>query len=199
MLCQHRGAGVEVRVVMVEERNQARPVAAAQDEATRLGHQARHAWDAWAASKLPNERTDVEGVKLKRGEVAYYAIEDAGLVEMRRAELPTVTDTGSFVVTNQRCVFVGSNRSTEWAYSKLLDYSLDGEAVAMFNVSNRQKATGVKYSVEIEPQVDATIAAAIARFRGEDEHAALVNALHEDHRRAFAEWEVAGSHVPPTA
>ena len=37
-----------------------------------------------------------------------------------------MTDTGSFVVTNQRCVFVGSKRSTDWAFSKLLGYSLDG-------------------------------------------------------------------------
>ena len=186
-------------VVMVEERKQARPGAAAQDETTRLGDQSRHARAAWEASKLDDERSNVDGVKLKRGEVVYCAIEDAELVELRRAEAPIVTDTGSFVVTNQRCVFVGSKRSTGWAYSNLLDCSLDGEAVAMFNVSNRQKTTGVRYSVEIEPQIDATIAAAIARYQGEDEHAALVNALHEDYRRAFAEWEVACSHVPPTA
>jgi hypothetical protein len=184
---------------MVEDRKQARPAAAAEDETTRLGNQARHARAAWEASKLPSESSDVDGVKLKRGEVVYCTIEDAELVEVRRADVPIVTDTGSFVVTNQRCVFVGSKRSTGWAYSKLVGYSLDGEAVAMFNVSNRQKASGVKYSVEIEPQVDATIAAAIARFQGDDEHAAFVNALHEDYRRAFAEWEVACSHVPPIA
>jgi hypothetical protein len=184
---------------MVEERRQARPVAAAQDETTRLGEQSRHARAAWEASKLDDESSNVDGVKLKRGEVVYCTIEDAELVELRRAEVPVVTDTGSFVVTNQRCVFVGSKRSTSWAYSKLLDYSLDGEAVAMFDVSSRQKTTGVRYRVEIEPQIDATIAAAIARFQGEDEHAALVNALHEDYRRAFDEWEAACSHVPPTA
>jgi hypothetical protein len=184
---------------MGEERKQARAVAGAQDETTRLGEQARHARAAWEASKLDTEISDVDGAKLKRGEVVYCAIEDAELVEERRAEMPVVTDTGSFVVTNQRCVFVGSKRSTAWAYSKLLGCSLDGEAVAMFKVSNRQKTTGVKYSVEIEPQVDATIAAAIARFHGEDEHTALVDALHEDYRQAFAEWEVASSHVPPIA
>ena len=184
---------------MAEERKQARPVGAVQDQTSRLGEQARHARAAWSASKLDHESSNVDGVKLKRGEVVYCAVEDTELVEQRRAEVPIVTDTGSFVVTNQRCVFVGSKRSSGWAYSKLLDYSLDGEAMAMFNVSNRQKTTGVKYSVESEPQVDATIAAAIARFHGEDEHAALVNALHEEYTRAFAEWEVAGSHVPPTA
>ena len=186
-------------VGMVEERTQAKPLSAVEDEATRVGHQARHAFDAWSASKLHHEISDVEDVKLKRGEVVYCAIKDAGLVELRRAGAPTVTDTGSFVVTNQRCVFVGSKRRTEWVYAKLLGYSLDGEALAMFNVSNRQQASGVQYGVAIEPQVDATIAAAIARFHSEDEHAALVEALHEDYRRTFAEWEEAGSHTPPTA
>jgi hypothetical protein len=47
-------------------------------------------------------------------------------------------------------------------------------------------------------EVDALIAA-IARFQGEDEHAALVNELEEDYRRAYAEWEHAGVLAPPTA
>jgi hypothetical protein len=184
---------------MVGEHKQVKSEATGQDNASRLGERTRRAWRALSAAKLHDERSDVEGVKLKRGEVAYFAIDGAGLVEPRRAEASTVTDTGLFVVTNQRCVFVGSKRKTEWAYSKLLEYSLEGEALAMFTVSNRQKATGVKYAVDIEPQIDATIAAAIARFHGETEHAELVNELEEEHRRAFAEWEEAGSHVPPTA
>jgi len=61
-------------------------------------------------------------------------------------------------------------------------------AVAIFNGSNRQKATGVKHTPEILPKVDALIAAAIARFQGEDKHADLDNELDEDYRRAFAEW-----------
>jgi|SRR5215211_3317710 len=184
---------------MDQERKQAQPETSGQDNATRLGQRTRHAFDAWVASKLHDESTDVEGVKLKRGEVAYCAIDGAALVQAGRAEAPSVTDTGLLVVTNQRCVFVGPKRTTEWAYSKLLGYSLDGEAVAMFNVSNRQKTTGVKYNVESEPQIDATIAAAIARFHGEEEHAALVDALEQDYRRSFAEWEEVGSHAPPTA
>ena len=184
---------------MVGEFEQAKSEATGQDNASRLRERTRRAWDALVAAKLHDERSDVEGVKLKRGEVAYFSIDGVGLVESRRAEASDVTDTGLFVVTNQRCVFVGSRRKTEWAYSKLLGYSLDGEAVAMFTVSNRQKATGVKYAGDIEPQIDATIAAAIARFHGEAEHAKLVNEFEQDHHRAFAEWEEAGSHAPPTA
>jgi hypothetical protein len=134
-------------------------------------------------------------VKLKRGEVAYCVVEGAGLVEPRRAGALAVTDTGVFVVTNQLCLFVGAKRSTEWTFAKLLGCSLERDTVAVFNVSNRQKTTGVQYAAEDEPRT----AAATARFRGEEEHAALVNELEEDHRRAFAAWEEAGSHMPPTA
>src|SRR5579859_6504495 len=35
-------------------------------------------------------------------------------------EEPTVIDSGTVVVTNQRVVFVGANRTTEWAYAKLI-------------------------------------------------------------------------------
>jgi hypothetical protein len=190
-------AGADVGVGMVEERKQAGP-AAGEDEATRLSHQARHAWDAWTAAKLHHERTDVEGLQLEPGEVVYCAVDDAGLVETPEGGAPAVTDTGSFIVTNQRCAFVGSTRNTDWAYSELVDHSV-GDARAMFQVSDRGEATGVSYRTEVQPQVDATIAAAIARFHGEAEHAALVDALHEDYRRAFGEWEEAGSHAPPTA
>jgi len=183
---------------MGQDPEQAKSEMAPPDHATRLGH-ARRAWDVLEASKLHDERTEVEGVKLKRGEVAYCVVEGAGLVEPRREGAFAVTDTGVFVVTDQRCVFVGAKRSTEWTFAKLVGYALERDAVAMFNVSNRQKTTGVQYAAEDEPRIAVTIAAAIARFRGEDEHAALVNELEEDHRRAFAEWEEAGSHTPPTA
>jgi hypothetical protein len=184
---------------MVHERRQATSEMAGRDRVTRLGQQARDAWAALMASKLHDERTPVEGVDLERDEVAYCVVEDARLVEPRRGGPQTETDSGLFVVTNTRCVFVGPERSTEWAYSKLLEYSLEGESVAMFRVSDREKTTGVRYTVESTPQIDATIAAAIARFHGEDEHAALVDELEQDHHRIFAEWEEASSHVPPTA
>jgi hypothetical protein len=151
------------------------------------------------ASKLHDERTLVEGFDLEPGEVAYCVAEDAGLVQPDGAEPLTASDSGLFVVTDRRCVFVGPERSTEWAYSKLLDYSLEGDSVAMFRVSDRQKTTGVRYTVESTPHIDATIAAAVARFHGEDEHVALVDELEQDHHRIFAEWEEVSSHVPPTA
>jgi hypothetical protein len=104
-------------------------------------------------------------------------------------ERPTPTDIGRFVVTNQRALFIGHKKSTEWAWSKLLGFSLEGEALAIFNVSNRQKATGVLYSPEVEPVFDALIAAAIAQFQGPESYAALVAELNEDWRFAHTAWE----------
>lgn len=169
---------------------------AAQD--TAVAQRARAAFDAWVASKLHEQSTDVEGVTLERDEVAYCAIEGTVLVEPGPAGTANVTDAGRLVVTSQRCVFVGSTGSTEWPYSKLLGYSLDDQAVAMFDVSG-QPTCGVRYGAEVEPRIDATIAAAIARSRGEEEHAALVHHFEQEYRRAHDAWEQAGVHSPPTS
>ncbi len=116
-------------------------------------------------------------------------------------ERPTVIDSGLFVITNQRCLFVGSKRSTEWAYSKLLGFSLEGVGVAIFNVSNRQKASGVSYSPNLETVFDAIVAAAIARFQGEDSHRALVAELEANYAATYNAWnslQTAGPSALPT-
>jgi len=107
------------------------------------------------------------------------------------AERPTMIDTGLFAVTNQRCLFVGGKRTTEWLYTKLVGFSLDGAATAVFNVSNRQKASGVVYTADVEHICDTVIAAAIAQFQGPEQHAALVAELEADYRVAWHEWRTA--------
>ena len=192
-------------------------------ETERLAREARTAFDAWEAAKLQTQRSVVQGVMIKKGEVAYGALDGAGYVEPKRPpghwagrssgysiriakgvnyrvgsnrgryvqgeERPTITDTGLFVITNQRCVFVGQKKTTEWAFAKLVGYSLDGEAIAIFNVSNRQKATGVAYTVEVEPIYDSMIAAAIARFQSEEAHAEVVTELEHDYKVAWQLWK----------
>jgi hypothetical protein len=171
---------------------------------------------------------------LKKGEVAYGAIDGAAFVEPKRPpghwagrssgysiriakgvnyrvgsnrgryvqgeEKPTITDRGMFVVTSQRCLFNGDKKSTQWEYSKLLGYSLDGEAIAIFNVSNRQKATGVAYTTEVEPIFDSMIAAAIAKFHSDEAHAEVVAELEQDYRDAYDRWQQSqtGALPPPT-
>ena len=188
-----------------------------------LAVEARKAYNAWDAAKLKDPMSRVDGIMLKKGEVAHGVLDGAGYIEPKRApghwagrssgysvrvakglnyrvgsnrghfvqgeEKPTVTDTGLFVVTSQRCIFVGQKKTTEWAFDKLVGYSLDGEAIAIFNVSNRQKATGVMYTVAVEPMFDSMIAAAIARFQGEDAHAEVVAELAADYQTAHAAWQ----------
>ena len=90
------------------------------------------------------------------------------------------TDTGTFVVTNLRCLFIGSKRTTEWSFAKLVGFSLEGDdGMAVFNVSNRQKASGVLYGRTNEDAIEAVIAAAIAQFQGADVHRAFLGELEE--------------------
>jgi len=112
------------------------------------------------------------------------------------AERPTVIDTGRAVVTNQRMLFVGSSRSTEWAYAKLLGYSLEEDAAEIFNVSNRQKASGFAYPPEVDHKVDAVVMAAVAAFQGADEHAAVVDDFLTAYRESHAAWTAANGVAP---
>ena len=89
-------------------------------------------------------------------------------------------DRGVFVVTNQRCLFIGSKRTSEWACSKLLGYMLARNCVALFNVSNRQKTTGVQYDRKQETMVAYAIAGSIAAFSGTQAHQSLLADLNTD-------------------
>jgi hypothetical protein len=176
-------------------------------------------------ASLTVEETHVDGVVLKKGEVAHLIVNGAGYVEPRRlpghwaggtqgvslrlakgvtyrvggtrgvyqqgAEVLQPTDLGLFVVTNHRCIFIGSKRTTEWAFSKLVGFSLDGpDGRVIFNVSNRQRATGVMFGEgrENESIIEPVVAAAIAKFQGEEQYKALLgeyrDALNEAERRA---------------
>ncbi len=99
-------------------------------------------------------------------------------------EEEATVDVGTFVITNQRCSFSGGKRSVEWAYSKLLGFSLDGPGKAIFNVSNRAKASGVVYSADIEHTFDTIIAAAIAQYMGADHHEMLIEEKAAEYRLA---------------
>jgi hypothetical protein len=112
-------------------------------------------------------------------------------------ERPTVIDTGVGVVTNQRMLFVGGKRSTEWAYAKLLGFSLELDGMAIFNVTNRQKASGYAYPPEVDHRVDAVVSAAIAAFQDPEEHAAVVADLLATYREKFNAWNAAKASVEP--
>jgi hypothetical protein len=103
-------------------------------------------------------------------------------------ERPTVIDTGNFLVTDQRFIFAGSKRTIEWSYTKLVGFSLEQAGMSIFNVSNRQKASGVAYATAIDHIVDAVVAAAVARYQGTAQHAAVVAELEDEYRHAWNHW-----------
>jgi hypothetical protein len=138
-----------------------------------------------------------QGVSLRLAKGVSYRVGASRGRFQQGDEVPTPIDSGVFVVTDRRCLFVGSKRSTEWAYSKLLGFSLEGRGLALFSVSNRQKTTGVHYGAELEARMDAIVAAAIARSRSDEEHQALLAELAEDHRRCSAEYEAAQAALRP--
>lgn len=115
-------------------------------------------------------------------------------------ETPTLIDKGTAVITDQRIIFLGSKRTTEWAFSKLLGFSLDDEAMAIFNVSNRQKASGLLYGKVNDSDVDAVLSAAIARFTSSDDHQAVVESYAEALRKVETQLDnvLSQSAKPPS-
>jgi ABC-type amino acid transport substrate-binding protein len=61
-------------------------------------------------------------------------------------ENPAPIDTGTLTITDRRAVFVGSQQTREWAWSKLVGFHDDNVgAWTGIAVSNRQKISGVAY------------------------------------------------------
>ncbi len=135
----------------------------------------------YEAKRLPGQWTGgSQGVSLRVAKGVSYRVGASRGTFQQGAEVMTVTSRGTFYVSNVRCVFVGDKRTAEWPYAKLIGFSLEGDGNVVFNVSNRQKPSGVVFGTAAEPQIDATIAGAIAAFQGEDQHAALVDELRKD-------------------
>ena len=108
-----------------------------------------------------------QGVSFKIAKGVRYRVGVTKGHVIQGEERPTPIDIGLGVVTSQRIVFIGSKRSTEWAYTKLLGYNLDLPNMAIFNVANRQKASGLGYAAEHDWAVDAIVSAAIAKFNSD--------------------------------
>jgi hypothetical protein len=121
-----------------------------------------------------------QGVSLRVAKGVSYRVGSNKGTYQPGAEVMKITSQGTFYVTNQRCVFISDTKTTEWQYQKLVGFSLEGHGTVVFNVSNRQKASGVFFGPAAEAQTDATIAAAIAAFQGEEQHEALLDELRRD-------------------
>ena len=121
------------------------------------------------------------------------------------AEVPVAVDTGRLTVTNLRCFFAGRKRTLEWSYAKLLGYSFEVPGTLVFNVSNRQKASGVAFGESLVERVEAVIAAGVAKFHSDAHHEAVVAEIAEQYRDLQAQLlaidpsATLGSPSPPTA
>jgi len=106
-------------------------------------------------------------------------------------EVPTPIDKGTFVITDQRAVFIGEKDTREWLWSKLLGFTHATDAPwTAIAVSNRQKTSGVLYDRATEDQVRFMLDLAAARSTGDT--ASLVEQIQ-------AELTALGPGSPPAA
>ena len=64
-------------------------------------------------------------------------------------EMQMDKDQGMVKLTNQRLIFAGPIATTEWSFSKLLSaFSNPDRTDFIFGVSNRQKSSGLRFSLE---------------------------------------------------
>jgi hypothetical protein len=82
-------------------------------------------------------------------------------------ELPTPVDTGMATITDRRVVFHGSRRTREWAFANMAGYHNDGRVpVTLFNLSNREKVSGLLYDRAHADDVHFRLALALAHYGG---------------------------------
>lgn len=84
------------------------------------------------------------------------------------AEQPTVIDTGTATITDQRVVFQGAKQTREWAFAKLLGYQhFDTPPWTAIQVSNRQKTSGLLCDANTAGNFQFRLALALAHYRGD--------------------------------
>jgi hypothetical protein len=89
-------------------------------------------------------------------------------------------------------VFQSDKEAREWAFSKLLGYQHDpGKPLTYFQVSNRQKVSGIGYSLVNLRTIRFRLSLALAHFR--DEMPALLAHIRQEAR----DHEAARPKAPP--
>jgi hypothetical protein len=84
------------------------------------------------------------------------------------AEVPTPIASGTVTVTNQRIVFQSTNQAREWPFAKLLGFQHDPQQpITYFQVSTRQKVSGVGYTAAFARVWQFRLAVALAEFQGQ--------------------------------
>jgi hypothetical protein len=79
---------------------------------------------------------------------------------------PEAVDQGVLVMTNQRAVWVGSNKTIECLFPKLVNATVGNGELAL-SVSNREKVTRVHYGPQLDAWVHLRLTLALSVFRGD--------------------------------
>lgn len=83
------------------------------------------------------------------------------------AEVPTPIDQGVVLISDQRVVFAGSKYTREWLYPKLVGFHHNDQMPwTALQVSNREKVSGILYTVQAETTVRFRLELALAQFSG---------------------------------
>jgi hypothetical protein len=133
------------------------------------------------------------GVSFKIAKGVRYRVGQTRGTYQKGEERPQIIDTGLGVITSQRMLFIGTKRTTEWSLAKLVGFSLEQDGMAIFNVSNRQKASGFAYQPDVDHIIDAVVAAAVARYQSPGSHAAVVAEFLSDYNDAYTAWQAANA------
>lgn len=98
---------------------------------------------------------------------------EVGLIESRTSEgvaEPTLIDEGKFVITDKRGIFVGTNETREFVWSKLVQHQAEPLASAMvlyLSLSNRQKVSGIgadeKSVKDMQQRIEFAVAVGLER------------------------------------
>jgi hypothetical protein len=120
-----------------------------------------------------NESGSDQGLVLQDNEHPIAVVSNVGLIEHRTTEgvsEPRLIDEGRFVVTDRRGVFIGSNETREFLWSKLVLHKQESLATALvlyLSVSNRQKVSGIAadpVSIEdVQQRVEFGVSVALER------------------------------------
>lgn len=114
-------------------------------------------------------------------------------------EAPTVIDEGSFVITDQRGIFVGSKQSREFDWSKLLSYQvveMGKDALILYlPVSGRQKVSGIGCDEKAMREIEQRVGFAVAVTTGRRD--AFIALIEEELRSLEAESGSTTDSLPP--
>jgi hypothetical protein len=79
---------------------------------------------------------------------------------------PQAVDTGKLVISNQRVVFVGTKKTIECSFAKMVSVNI-AEGDIYLSVSNRQKVTRIHYGAQLDDWVHLRMALAMSIARGD--------------------------------